>query len=145
MRTLKVLVLLLGTLLPAGCGDDADVELAPVSGKVTTKEGTPVENAVVKFHPSDTSLQIAPGSSGKTNADGEFTLRTADGQEGAMVGEHSVSISLVTDDEMDDSGKSAQNKIHPKYNERSKIKFTVTKAGSDSANFPVEFVKPKSR
>jgi hypothetical protein len=69
----------------SGC-DRSGLNLAPVSGVVTVN-GAPVEKAGVLFMP-----QSGPFASGTTDAEGKFTLATAN-RPGALVGEHRVAIS----------------------------------------------------
>jgi hypothetical protein len=62
--------------------------MVPVSGKVIYK-GQPVEGAVVTF-----MSEAAPRTAtGKTDAAGAFKLTTYDTNDGAVAGEHKVSIS----------------------------------------------------
>ena len=89
-RTLSNLVLLaLIILLSSGCGDSGP-ELAPVSGTVLL-DGKPVEGASVTFMPAAGGRP----ATGTTNASGEFQLTTFKEQDGALVGDHSVTITLV--------------------------------------------------
>jgi hypothetical protein len=68
-----------------GC-DRSGLNLAPVEG-VVTFNGAPVEKAGVLFKP-----EIGPFAIGTTDAEGRFTLTTAN-HEGALVGNHKVAIS----------------------------------------------------
>jgi hypothetical protein len=76
---------LLLTVLAAGC-DRSGLDLAPVEG-IVTQNGAPVEGAGVLFLP-----QTGPFAMGTTDAEGRFTLKTAN-YPGALVGEHRVTIS----------------------------------------------------
>ena len=135
-----VLCLTLPTLI--GCGGGTDLNLVPVSGVVTTKEGKPVKDASVAFTPK-TSKMDAPTSIGKTDDEGRFTLATIDGNEGALIGEHSVSITINIEDEDDDTGESLQELIPKEYNSETTLKFMVPEGGSDSATFQVVLLDPK--
>ncbi|MDZ7618872.1 MAG: hypothetical protein U1E05_17850 [Patescibacteria group bacterium] len=78
-------------VVTAGCGGVAAV---PVSGRVTVN-GQPLENVAVNFAPMAAEGAEGPGSSGVTDADGHFTLKTI-GQRranGAVVGKHLVTVS----------------------------------------------------
>jgi hypothetical protein len=77
--------LIVGCLLLAGC-NRSGLDLAHVEGVVTYK-GAPVEQAGVLFKP-----QKGPMAIGTTDSSGRFTLMTAN-KDGALVGEHHVSIS----------------------------------------------------
>lgn len=72
-----------------GCGPDSG--MAPVRGKVTI-EGEPLAEAAVGF----TSLENNQTAIGKTGPDGSYTLTTRKPGDGALVGEHKVSITAVT-------------------------------------------------
>jgi hypothetical protein len=80
----KCAVLLLMVAM-VGC-NRSGLDLAPVEG-VVTFNGAPVENAGVLFMPA-----AGPFAMGTTDADGKFTLVTAN-HAGALVGEHRVAIS----------------------------------------------------
>jgi hypothetical protein len=69
----------------AGC-NPSGLDLAPVEG-VVTYNGAPVSNAGVMFLPEQGAMAI-----GVTDAEGEFTLTTAN-HPGALIGPHRVSIS----------------------------------------------------
>ncbi len=72
----------------AGCGNDG---IAPVSGTVT-HNGQPVANVFVVFNPKATGDNHFPGpfSTGITDANGKYRLRTRKGSNGAVIGPHSV-------------------------------------------------------
>ena len=75
-------------LFVAGCGGGAErPEIAPVSGRVTY-QGQSVEGAKVTFR-TEGSPRVGTGI---TNADGEYKLTTFDTNDGAVVGEHRVTI-----------------------------------------------------
>jgi hypothetical protein len=69
-----------------GCGPNG-VTLAPVTG-VVTLDGKPVADAGVVFAPTTPG----PAASGSTNSEGKFSLMSLN-REGAVLGEHRVSIS----------------------------------------------------
>ena len=84
----------LGAVLAAGCGGPP---MAPVSGEVTSN-GKPVANAAVTFSPvavTEGALN-APGkpSTGYTDADGKFVLSAYKPYDGALIGQHRVTVSL---------------------------------------------------
>jgi len=72
----------------AGCGQSGP-EVAPVSGRVTL-DGQPLASADVSFQPDGAQR----ASSGRTNAEGRYQLMYKRGQPGALVGEHTVRISV---------------------------------------------------
>jgi hypothetical protein len=75
-------------VLLAGC-NRGGLNLAPAEG-VVTLDGEPVADAGVMFTPVDPKL--GPPASGATDAEGRFTLITAN-RPGAIIGEHRVAIS----------------------------------------------------
>jgi hypothetical protein len=74
-----------------GCGGPARPKMAKVSGTVTL-DGQPLEGAQVVF--------IAAGAprnaTGTTDATGKFTLTTFEANDGAVLGEHSITVSKST-------------------------------------------------
>jgi hypothetical protein len=84
-RCRELLGLAAALLLLAGC-NRSGLNLAPVEGVVTFK-GAPVEKAGVLFKPSSGPIAI-----GTTDSEGRFTLTTAN-KDGALIGDHRVSIS----------------------------------------------------
>jgi hypothetical protein len=80
-----VFALVLGFAALAGC-NRSGLDLAPVEG-VVMYQGTPLSDAGVMFKPSQ-----GPYATGVTDAEGKFTLTTAN-HEGALIGDHQVSIS----------------------------------------------------
>ncbi len=81
----------------AGCGRSDLPDLGTVSGKVTLN-GVPMADAIVNFTPS------GPGrpSTAVTDAEGKYSLIYLQGVDGAIVGEHAVTVELVTSEAMDD-------------------------------------------
>ena len=83
-RWIRILLVVAGLTI-VGC-NRSGLNLAPVSG-VVTYQGAPVEKAGVLFMP-----ETGPFAIGTTDAEGRFTLTTAN-REGALVGNHRVAIS----------------------------------------------------
>jgi hypothetical protein len=82
----------LGCVLIAGCSNHP--QLAEVRGRVTMN-GKPIKNVRVDFHPDPDKSTKGAGSTGTTDADGNFTLTYGDtGKPGAIVGHHRV---ILTD------------------------------------------------
>jgi hypothetical protein len=86
-------------LVFSGCDSGPKVSL--VKG-VVTLDGQPIENATVDFYPSNGDR----GSSGVTNAQGEYTLSYSADKKGARPGEHKVTIKTEIEEEMDYSANS---------------------------------------
>ena len=82
------LVLLTIGMGTAGCGS-ADVPILPVKG-VLTLDGQPLVGATVTFSPLEKGLP----ASGVTNDRGEFQLTTRTPNDGAIAGEHRISVLL---------------------------------------------------
>jgi hypothetical protein len=88
-RRTVVLVLLLVPL--AGCGHSGP-QIAPVHGHIKL-DGQPLANADIQFQPDGSQRS----SSGRTDADGQYSLMYKRGQPGAMVGQHTVRISVSSE------------------------------------------------
>ncbi len=132
-------LLLVGLLLfAAGCGNS---RIVPVSGRVTL-DNKPVSNATVVFQPLSDEKDPGPGSVGKTDPDGKFTLRLQVGEgKGALVGPHAVRItSYEGDDSIPSSGSDMPFR---KRLINSKLDFEVPAGGTTEANFDLPAPKPK--
>lgn len=134
-----------------GCGSSDT--LVPVSGKVTF-DGHPLSGADVSFKPTAPPKGIVgqTTSHAKTDEQGNFTLKTLDGEPGAVVGKHKVSISQLTGDPGSDErptrAGSTKDKIPAKYNKDTKLEFEVPADGTTSANFELKSEpagKPKGK
>ena len=134
--------LLLGfaLVLGLGCGSG---KFAPVSGTVTMN-GKPLAGALVIFSPiaKEGSIDAGPGSSGKTNDKGEYTLTSDTGRTGALVGEHRVSVSLMNPGtgESDDRRRPGQlvNQVPVRYNGKTELTYEVPAGGTDKADFALK-------
>ena len=132
-------VLGLALLSAVGCGGSS-YRFAPVSGKITL-DGKPLAGASVNFQPIAVGSETGPGSAGKTNEKGEYTLTSSKGKNGAQVGKHQVSISLLNaqvgdrDERPPRGGWPLADKLPAKYNVNSELSFVVPPGGSDQANF----------
>jgi hypothetical protein len=134
--------LLLGfaLVLGLGCGSG---KFAPVSGTVTMN-GKPLAGALVIFSPiaKEGSIDAGPGSSGKTNDKGEYTLASDTGRTGAIVGKHRVSVSLMNrgTGESDDRRRPGQlvNQVPVQYNGKTELTYKVPAGGTDKADFALK-------
>jgi len=79
---------LLVLLMSTGCGPGGP-ETAPVSGTVTL-DGQPVAGAAVMLVPESAGRP----AHGVTDSQGKFTLTTFEEGDGALVGKHSVTVTL---------------------------------------------------
>jgi hypothetical protein len=136
------LLLLVFFVAVLGCSSK---KLAPVSGRVTLN-GKPLANATVSFQPiaEGKSPDAGAGSTGKTDEDGRFTLKTSTGQEGAVVGKHRVRISALetqvgdSDERAPRGGWPQGDKVPKRYNSESNETFDVLRGGTDKADFPLK-------
>jgi hypothetical protein len=100
-------------------------------------DGRPLADVAVSFQPIGEGLNLGAGSSGRTNAQGEFMLSVIGGGKGAVVGWHRVEINPTVDGNPDDDRHGpAKVRIPTKYNLQSELKFEV-KPGNNTANFPL--------
>jgi hypothetical protein len=133
------LLLGLALLTALGCGGKS---FAPVSGTVTL-DGQPLAGATVSFQPiaPEGSAEAGPGSNGKTNDKGEFTLAGDKGQKGALVGRHRVIITCLqqqvgeSDARPPRGGWPLGDKVPPRYNSESQETFEVPSGGTTQAEF----------
>jgi hypothetical protein len=88
-KTTVCLALLATCLLPAGCRKSSGPAILPAGGVVTYHK-QPLANVVVTFHPKSGRPATAT-----TDASGHFRLSTLRANDGAVVGPHKVSISMV--------------------------------------------------
>ena len=83
----KALLLVLGVVC-VGCGPGDRPDVYPVGGKIL-HDGKPVEGATVNIY-AEGSPRVA---SDVTDAEGKFELTTFDSGDGAIAGEHVVTVS----------------------------------------------------
>jgi len=144
---MKYVAVFAGVLLGAvvGCGGP---RVAPVSGRVTLG-GKALVNATVIFEPQSSRNAPGPGSHGKTNSNGEYTLKLMTGdQDGALIGTHKVSITAYEGDDSVVPSSAGVNVfrhrlVPEEYNARSQLTFEVTARGSTDANFDIPAPKTK--
>lgn len=88
----SLLVLLVGAI---GCGSGGEFGVASAGGTVTLND-KPVPDLVVTFTPQAAAGNANPGKSatGRTDAQGKFTLSTYSMGDGAIVGTHKVTVNL---------------------------------------------------
>ncbi|MEZ6060071.1 MAG: hypothetical protein R3C19_06900 [Planctomycetaceae bacterium] len=142
MRAMSVssLAFALAAFFVIGCGESR--KSASVTGKVTLN-GAPVSDVVVLFQPAGAvgskETDLGMGSYGKTDRDGNFTMLFSDNDsEGAMIGEHSVTIQELTPEGQEDNdaggiGEETSSRIPQQWGNASK-RYSV-KEGDNEANF----------
>jgi hypothetical protein len=134
--------MLLGLAIVFTASCSSAKKFAPVSGRVTLN-GKALAGATVTFQPlaDKGSIEAGDSSVGKTNEKGEYTLTSSKGKNGAQVGKHQVSISLLNaqvgdrDERPPRGGWPLADKLPAKYNVNSELSFVVPPGGSDQANF----------
>src|SRR6476619_2717432 len=84
----RTVILVCTAIALAGC-DQGGPQVAPVHGRVTLN-GQPLANADVEFQPDDKQR----GSTGRSGPDGRYSVIFKRGQPGAIVGPHTVHISV---------------------------------------------------
>jgi hypothetical protein len=138
------LVVCLASLASMGMGcSNQPYDVAPVSGHITL-DGKPLANAQVIYQPiagSDKNAEPGPGSFGKTDADGRYTLETVEPAEpGAVVGRHRVTISTAnfSANPADDSAAAMPKEILPKICSNGKLQMEVPAGGTDKADFDIK-------
>jgi hypothetical protein len=129
--------LLLVLVLALGCGG---VKRASVSGTVTL-DGQPLPNALVSFQPvGEGQVTPGPGSTGRTDDKGKYTLQVSGGGKGAVVGWHKVRISCPVPEGPgnpdEDRPAPRKDRVPDRYNRKSELKFEV-KPGSNTADWPL--------
>ncbi len=123
----------------AGCGRS---NIAPVAGRVLL-DGKPLPAATVTFQPDSEDKNPGPGSHGKTDADGQYTLQLMTGAaKGALVGKHKVSITAYeggTKVQSSGSDMAFRKALVPhEYNVKTQLTYEVKPEGSTSADFALK-------
>jgi len=121
-RSLPLALLLLLPIL-AGCG--GKYTTYRVSGKVTLRDGTPLEGLSVVFQCQEPAIT----ATGTTDAGGNYRLGTVEPGDGAPAGTYRVA---VTEPQGDDPENPQPPRIDPKYGsfQTSGLKFTVEPGGN---------------
>ena len=136
MRLYRVLVVVMLACL-AGC--ERGPELGIVNGQITLK-GEPQEGLSVKFTPDPEAGNDGASSTGRTDAEGRYTLRLATNTElsGAITGWHRV---VVTDPAREDRPPGPL-RVAAEYTSAAKtpLKFEVS---SSEQSFDIELETPR--
>ncbi|MCP4785285.1 MAG: carboxypeptidase regulatory-like domain-containing protein [Fuerstiella sp.] len=130
---MKYIILGMATVLSiSGCGGGSDLpELGTVQGKVTVG-GQPLATATVSFSP----VTEGRPSSGVTDKNGEYSLLYTVDIQGALIGQHRVTIQEnATEEESYEEGASeSETGKSPASSSDESLMFEV-QAGSNVANF----------
>ncbi|MBN9120230.1 MAG: carboxypeptidase regulatory-like domain-containing protein [Planctomycetes bacterium] len=144
MRALTTAALVAALAGLTGCG--GGTKFAAVSGRVTLND-QPLEGVSVDFQPTATTKEpVGSGSTGITDRDGRYTLRSQldKSQAGAVVGKHQVRIwapegSQDRDAESKAKGKKGDRPFIPgRYHVNSELTFDVPADGTDKADFALK-------
>jgi hypothetical protein len=114
-----------------GCGG-AGVKLGKVTGKVTLA-GQPLPDALVMFSPANGSPSAA-----RTSADGSYNLVYSKKINGAVLGEHTVTISTLQEPLEDPPTAGVPEKVPFKYREGEDLPKVTVKSGSNKMDFALE-------
>lgn len=138
-------LLALSVVCLVGCsGGGSEKETAPAMGVVKVN-GKPVGGATVTFYPEE-----GKSASGETDADGKFTLTTYETGDGAVVGKHKVTVTVVVggaEEEMPSSDpdglakleeEQAKNPIPEKYRSLETTDLTKEVKSGEDNNFDLE-------
>ncbi len=135
----SVILICVATFLVTGCGRSDIPELGTVSG-VVTLNNEPLPNAIVNFTP----LASGRPSTAETDDAGRYSLLYLADVEGAVVGEHSVTIERIVSEEEDnlsddpadlEEGQELPKKLPPDALDGSIIK--EVKSGDNTINIPL--------
>jgi hypothetical protein len=116
----------------AGC-NQGGANLGKVTGKVTLA-GTPLPNALVTFTPTNGGSP----SVGRTLSDGAYNLNFSRKLDGAVIGEHTVSISTYVPALEDPATPEVPEKVPFKYRESEQLPKVTVKSGSNKLDFALE-------
>lgn len=144
--TLCLLCLFVG----AGCGGGAEegrLPVHPVSGKVSVK-GQSASGVLVLLHPAEGSPAAKEGviPSATTEEDGTFQLSSYEQDDGAPLGEYSVTIQWYQSDAKSTRGKPAlpagfarpSDRFQGKYKDPKKSPWQVTISEGNHVLKPIE-------
>jgi hypothetical protein len=127
-RLLHPRLLLAGTILIAlgGCGGSGALPTYRAAGKVVFADGKPLAGGRVEFSPVQNAL--GPPARAQIQPDGSFRLGTYRPDDGAVEGEHRVSVMPPLPDNLEGM-KIIPMPIDPRFTrfETSGLKFTVTR------------------
>lgn len=147
MRRLNAKLWLALIIALAGGCNGSEHTLVPVTGRVTQND-KPVVNASITFQPmalSSDNLNPGPGSFGRTDADGRYSLRTFDlsDQVGAVVGKHRVTVRPNKQANLSDAaGETKSPEIPAAFTDGSLI-IEVPDAGLENAN--IDLARPSKK
>lgn len=86
MYKIYLCLAIISSILSVGCFGDGELALRDVTGKVT-RDGAPLQAVLVQFQPAEGRMSF-----GRTDEQGVYSLRFTRDLEGALVGEHRVTL-----------------------------------------------------
>lgn len=143
-----VLATLVAMLAAVGCGPSAGGSLAKVSGVITVDK-VPTAGLMVTFYPKGEGKT----ASGVTDAEGKYTLTTLEPNDGAIVGQHEVTVTVspvagagagpppMPGMPGYDAAKVATEPFHPKYKQQTTSGLTATVESGKDNNIPFDLEK----
>ena len=135
--TLLLVSLSTAVLSAIGCGSSKQ-PLVPVSG-VVTLNGKPIDGARVLFEPESTGdvLNVGPSSYAVTDEQGRYSLETMDGEEGAVVAHHRVTISTFMGPEEHEGEEPVREELIPEryFDGSTPLSWDVSTDGTTAADF----------
>ena len=131
-------VILVMSLLSAGCGSGADRPSTAKTEGTVIFENQPLEGASVSFIPAN-----GRPASGFTDANGHFILRTFEAADGAIPGKHTVIISKLASDtkKTDDIYAEQKSAIPEKYADLKKSGLTAAVNADGENKFDFDLKK----
>lgn len=130
MRTAEVVagILISALLVCVGCQPSLGVDVATVKGTVTM-DGDPLPDATVTFQPEEGRASI-----GITDASGQYELTYSRDAMGAMVGQHTVTITTRKEGDPEAGIEPVAEIVPAKYNAQTELTRDVT-AGNNTIDF----------
>ncbi len=137
-RAVSLLILICMMPCGVGCGSSSKYPTAQVSG-IVTLDNEPLSGAIVNFQPvGGDNPNVGPGSTGRADENGHFSLTTIHDDPGAVVGTHKVRIYSYSPESAPagdgDAGPIVERVPH-RYNYRSQLTFSVPAEGTKEADF----------
>jgi hypothetical protein len=127
-----VTVVSIGAAGQVGCSSGG-IKLGKVTGKVTLA-GAPLPDAIVTFTPTSGGSP----STGRTASDGTYGLLFSRKMNGAVIGEHVVTISTYQPAMEDPPAPAVPEKVPFKYRESETALKATVKSGSNKIDFDLE-------
>lgn len=144
-RRNALLVLAIAAIVEiSGCGSNLELETYPVTVKVSFPDGATLEGAIVAFHSSGDSETGVPGQTysavGKVGVDGTCQLTTLQRGDGAVAGQHRVTVAPPPAEGDLDEMRRQPAVIHPRYKSvaTSGLVVTVSPEGHNEIVIPIE-------